>query len=329
MSGSHCLVGALLSFATICALHAQSTPGPSPIVPGSIVVSECRGCEDILELPRVEYAKYVGFGPHIFEGFVGIDITIDEKGSVTSTRAIFGHPFFRLMLEKVSLTAKFKPPDRMDCDVRSSKKAILFYKIVPPIYSKAAEKQLGIVNGRATILPKPEFTQQHRDLCANGAVVEIAVLIGEDGSVIEAKAISGDELLYHPALAAAKRAKFRPVADAPPVRFRGKIVYRFSAEKTCLDVGNVNGKWIKRPSFSIDPHAIVRKTVDIKIRVGIDIHSGRVIAARALNGHPLIRASLEKQSLKIKFHPTLIDSPPMIAKGLITVRILRDRTVKL
>jgi outer membrane biosynthesis protein TonB len=64
-----------------------------------------------------------------------------------------------------------------------------------------------IVNGMATYLPKHDFPQEAKDFCANGKV-EVEVLIGEDGNVIEAKAISGDELLHGSAVEAAKKAKF-------------------------------------------------------------------------------------------------------------------------
>jgi hypothetical protein len=53
-----------------------------------------------------------------------------------------------------------------------------------------------IVNGKATKLPKPDYPQEAKASCANGKV-EVEVLIGEDGNVIEAKAISGDRLLHN------------------------------------------------------------------------------------------------------------------------------------
>ncbi len=65
----------------------------------------------------------------------------------------------------------------------------------------------GIVNGKATKLPKPDYSQEAKDFCAKGQV-EVEVLIGEDGNVLEAKAISGDGLLYASAVEAAKKAKF-------------------------------------------------------------------------------------------------------------------------
>ena len=76
-------------------------------IPGSIELKECRGCEDYVERPTVSYPTYVGYGPHKFEGDVGVQILIGNDGKVISAKAIFGHPYFRSIVETGALRAKF------------------------------------------------------------------------------------------------------------------------------------------------------------------------------------------------------------------------------
>src|SRR5262245_46555534 len=84
-------------------------------------------------------------------------------------------------------------------------------------------EKLGIVNGKATYLPKPEYPPEAKEFCAGGKV-EVKILINENGSVIEAKAISGDELLHDVSVKAVKKAKFSPTPDLA-VKVKGIVVY--------------------------------------------------------------------------------------------------------
>ena len=70
----------------------------------------------------------------------------------------------------------------------------------------------GIVNGKATYLPQPEYPQEAKDFCASG-VISVEVEIDGKGEVISAKAISGDELLHKSAVETAKKAKFQPTTN--------------------------------------------------------------------------------------------------------------------
>lgn len=272
-------------------------------------------------LPRPEYpqaASFVGL-----EGKVGVSVTVDENGNVSEAKIISGHPFFHSSSLKAASIAKFEP-------ARLSGKPIRFRTLIVFSFKKphnVNRRNLGIVNGRASKLPKPEYTQELKYLCASGEI-GIQVLISEEGLVLESKAVFGDELLYDSALIAAKQATFRSVADAPPVRSSGILVYNFPSEKTCVDAGNVNEKWIKRPSFSVPPHARVTKAARISIRLGIEPFTGNVLAARATHGHRLIRKAFEKQALGIKFRPSFINSESYIVKGVITVTVLPNGKVE-
>jgi len=207
--------------------------------------------------------------------------------------------------------------------------ALIFLIFVSSI-SFAQEKptltKIGIVNGRATSLPKPIHPQELKELCADGKV-EIEVLIGNDGGVLEAKAVSGDELLFDSASEAARNAKFSRVRTEPP-NLRGIIVYNFTRDQKCFDAGVVNKKAISIPKFPIHDHAKITKETEIKVRIVIN-ESGDVVAAKALTGHPAIRAAAEAAARRAKFPPTLINGPGFRVEAIIIYKIKPDRTVEI
>ena len=95
----------------------------------------------------------------------------------------------------------------------------------PPPKSVSA----GIVNGKATSLPKPEYPAAAKAVRAGGGV-NVEVTIDENGDVISARAVSGHPLLQQAAAAAARQAKFKPTLLAgQPVKVTGVIVYNFVA----------------------------------------------------------------------------------------------------
>ncbi len=101
----------------------------------------------------------------------------------------------------------------------------------PPVYAASPDppKQIvgGVVNGKALSLPKPPYPREARAARASGAV-SVQVLIGEDGKLISAQAVSGHPLLQFAARAAACAAKFSPTQlQGIPVKVSGVITYNF------------------------------------------------------------------------------------------------------
>jgi TonB family protein len=87
----------------------------------------------------------------------------------------------------------------------------------------------GVEAGRALELPKPAYPLIARAAHASGTV-EVKVIIGLDGSVIAAAAISGHPLLQAAAVAAARDARFAPTKlNGEPVKVVGVIQYNFVA----------------------------------------------------------------------------------------------------
>ena len=81
----------------------------------------------------------------------------------------------------------------------------------------------GMLNGKAIYLPVPEAPAGD----ANGVVI-VAIVIDEQGSVIEARAVSGPQHLLATAVAAARLARFSPtLLMGEPVRVSGTLSYNF------------------------------------------------------------------------------------------------------
>lgn len=85
----------------------------------------------------------------------------------------------------------------------------------------------GVLNGKATSLPKPAYPAAARAVRAAGAVT-VQVTIDENGRVISANATGGHPLLRAAAEGAARGARFSPtMLSGQPVKVTGIITYNF------------------------------------------------------------------------------------------------------
>jgi len=81
----------------------------------------------------------------------------------------------------------------------------------------------GMLNGKAIYLPQPEIPPGE----ASGVVL-VAVVIDEQGTVIEARAVSGPQHLHAAAVNAARLARFTPtMLMGEPVKVTGTLSYNF------------------------------------------------------------------------------------------------------
>ena len=88
----------------------------------------------------------------------------------------------------------------------------------------------GVLNGKATNLPRPPYPPAAKAVKASGTVV-VQVLVDEQGNVVSANAVSGHPLLKAAAVSAARSAKFSPtLLSGKPVKVSGVITYNFIAE---------------------------------------------------------------------------------------------------
>jgi len=96
----------------------------------------------------------------------------------------------------------------------------------PPVDKRP--KYVGVINGKATYLPKPVYPAPAVAMGVQGAV-NVQVTIDEAGNVTSAKAASGNPLLRGVAESAALKAKFSPTyLSKIPVKVTGVIVYNFT-----------------------------------------------------------------------------------------------------
>jgi len=98
---------------------------------------------------------------------------------------------------------------------------------VPPGQNPGQQKRGpisgGMLNGKAIYLPQPEIPSGE----ASGVVL-VAVVVDEQGTVVEARAISGPQHLHAAAVNAARLARFSPtMLMGEPVRVSGTLSYNF------------------------------------------------------------------------------------------------------
>jgi protein TonB len=102
----------------------------------------------------------------------------------------------------------------------------------PPVMRREPAKtpvtrNMGVVNGMASYLPKPVYTPIAKAARASGTVT-VQVLIDEHGKVISAKALNGNPLLQRESVQAAYQARFTPtLLSNQPVKVSGVITYNF------------------------------------------------------------------------------------------------------
>lgn len=88
----------------------------------------------------------------------------------------------------------------------------------------------GILNGKAISKPAPAYPPIAKAARAQGTVV-VEIVVGEDGNVVWASAVSGHPLLQQAAVAAARQAKFSPTRlSGQPVQVSGTLTYNFVLE---------------------------------------------------------------------------------------------------
>lgn len=99
----------------------------------------------------------------------------------------------------------------------------------PPKIAPEQEKPewVGVVNGTAIDLKKPDYPKIARDMGVKG-VVKVQVLIDEEGNVASANALEGPAVLRSVSVAAALSSKFTPTTiNRRNVKVRGIIIYNF------------------------------------------------------------------------------------------------------
>lgn len=88
-------------------------------------------------------------------------------------------------------------------------------------------EMLGVINGRAKVLPKPAYPSEARSKRLGGSI-PMRVRIDEQGNVTEVKAICGHPILAKASEEAVKKAKFEPASiNGNPIKYSGIVFYNF------------------------------------------------------------------------------------------------------
>ena len=84
--------------------------------------------------------------------------------------------------------------------------------------------------GQATKKVMPHYPPEAKNVRAQGTV-QVEITVSESGKVIEAKAVSGHELLRDAAVEAAKQWEFKPTeVSGEPVKTQGILIFSFALQ---------------------------------------------------------------------------------------------------
>ncbi len=106
------------------------------------------------------------------------------------------------------------------------------------------------------------------------------------------------------------------IKDTPPAL--PKVEPKPPKPKTVVSLGVIESKITQKAT---PPYPEMAKRVRVSGPVTVQIlldEQGRVVNARATNGHPLLRAAAEKAAYQTRFSPTLLSNQPVKVSGVIT-----------
>ncbi len=88
----------------------------------------------------------------------------------------------------------------------------------------------GVLTGAAIKKIHPRYPSEALSSRATGAV-DVAIVVSEEGKVLEAKAVSGPALLREAAVSAAQQWTFKPIGlSGAPVKFQGVLTFNFTLQ---------------------------------------------------------------------------------------------------
>jgi TonB family protein len=136
----------------------------------------------------------------------------------------------RVSIDKLKLSPVTPPGIDLHSTPDETNRRVVVANSDPPPSPRPLMKPVsgGVLNGKAVSLPAPvypEFARRSR----TGGLVEVEVVVDEDGKVISARALAGPPSLRDVAVQAAYRARFSPTKlSGQPVKITGRINYNFT-----------------------------------------------------------------------------------------------------
>lgn len=217
------MLRSLFGIVLILCLHSALTAQRQPpmICTGGVVNSKAI----YLPIPLYPIETRLSLKAHT----VSVRITVNENGWVSESKACSGDPTLRQAAESAAMRAKFKPTLLSGKHVVVS--GIINYRFDPATsFEEPYELPcfptmniIKIINEFAINLVQPTFPFVRPRLAGH---VAVQVLIGEDGRVETARAVSGPEFAREPAVKAAYESKFRRfVACGKPTKLSSILGY--------------------------------------------------------------------------------------------------------
>ena len=217
--------------------EAARAAGISGVIAVNVVIDESGAVIEAEADPYDQCGRFDSDGGKREE--VEADISLREAAEAAALLARFaptrlsGQPVqvkgkivYNFVADKSASTALVKVGDG---DLPAGKLIKLGTADGDPIYPQ--RQGGGVLNGKATELPKPAFPAAARAVRAEG-IVAVQVLIDEAGNVIAASAVSGHPLLRAASEKAAREAKFEPtMLNGIPVKVSGVLTYNFVLPK--------------------------------------------------------------------------------------------------
>jgi TonB family protein len=274
-----------------------------------------------------------------------VQITIDENGNVVKANAVSGHPLFRAASEVSARNSRFSPsifngkPQLMlgelvyTFDIEKSEISV---RASPLIF---VQIPIANLNDKVISMPMPKHPFGNFKGAKHSQVgVEVKIDL-KTGNVIEAKGAYGFPVFKKYAEDAALQAKFDFTKNTMLAKFGTGILWykvddfikleesSFSDKKT-IDKSQtysfcvVNGKAINLPKPEFPQIAkAIKAAGDVQVQVVID-KKGNVIKAKAVSGHPFLRANAIKAALKSTFEPVKLSGKPIKVTGVIVYKFI-------
>jgi TonB family protein len=200
----------------------------------------------------------------------------------------------------------------------------------------------GLTSGEALVKAQPVYPAIAKQISASGEV-QVSIVIGEDGRVVEAKAIKGHPVLRAAAEDAARKWVFKPtLLDGKPVKQPGTLLFVFmppppptsdppaaatsagTPEKLNVSGGVLQGNAIKRVQPPYPPIAkAARASGPVQVQIIIS-ETGEVIEASVISGHPLLRDAALEAARQWLFKPTELSGAPVKVQGILTFNFTLD-----
>jgi TonB family protein len=200
----------------------------------------------------------------------------------------------------------------------------------------------GVTGGEVLVKPQPIYPATAKLINASGEV-QVSIVIGENGRVVEAKAIKGHPALRSAAEDAARKWVFKPtLLDGKPVKQPGTLTFVFmppppptsdppaasssaeTPEKLNVSGGVLQGNAIKRVQPPYPPVAkAARASGPVQVQITIS-EAGEVIEASVISGHPLLRDAALQAARQWLFKPTELSGVPVKVQGILTFNFTLD-----